>query len=165
MKYVLKPKRWSIFNFLYSYKYGTGDRLVILDGEKQVLDFFKIALEEDIAEKTSSMDNNSYYSGGTIAFEAVMEIASCSAPFRKLLKHNFKWFRDILETKLIDNKYRAYWIANTMKCNPRNYKIFAITEKEVRGSKFQVIERLTWYKFYKECLASGMTEQELVFNK
>ena len=162
MKYLLKAKRWSLLDFLYDRGYGTGERLIILDGEKEVFDFFKMTVDEDIADKTTRMGD--YYTGSA-GLETVLQISSSAVSFRKLLKHKFEWFRCILDTKFDDNKHRAYWINYSLKCNPNNYKIFTIAEKEIRGSKFQVIEKFTWYKFYKKCLASGMTEQELVFNK
>jgi hypothetical protein len=165
MKYMLKAKRWNLMRYLYGRFYGTTDQILFFDSEKDVLNFFKFALEEDIADKTASMDDNRYYTNGIAAFEAVMEIASCKVPFRELLKHNFRWFNNIVASKLnSDNNYRHYWISRNLKSNPQNYKIFTIVEKEIRGTKLQAIERFTWYKFYKKCLASGLTKEEITFN-
>jgi hypothetical protein len=166
MKYMLKAKRWGLMRYLYDNcrKYGTTDQVIFFDSEKDVLNFFKFALEEDIADKTVSMDENRYTSG-IAAFEAVMQIASCKIPFRELLKHNFRWFNASVASKLnSDSNYRSYWISMNLKSNPQNYKIFTITEKEIRGTKLQAIERFTWYKFYKKCLASGLTKEETTFN-
>jgi len=168
MKYMLKAKRWNLMRYAYDNcrKYGTTDQVLFFDSEKDVLNFFKFALEEDVADKTASMDDNRYSSTGITAFESVMEIASSKVPFRELLKHNFRWFNNIVASKLnSDTMYRSYWTTSNLKCNPQNYKIFTIVEKEIRGTKLQAIERFTWYKFYKKCVASGLTKQELVFNK
>lgn len=166
MKYVLKAKRWNLMRYAYDNcrKYGTTDQVLFFDSEKDVLNFFKFALEEDIADKTASIDDK-YNSNGITAFESVMEIASSKIPFRELLKHNFRWFNTVVSSKFgSDHQYRSYWITSNLKSNPHNYKIFTIVEKEIRGTKLQAIERFTWYKFYKKCLESGMTKEETAFN-
>jgi hypothetical protein len=164
MKYMLKAKRWGLMRYLYDNGrfYGITDQVLFFDSEKDVLNFFKFALEEDISDKTASMESK--YSG-IAPFEAVMQIASSKVPFRELLKHNFHWFNTIVASKLHgDNSYRHYWTTGNLKCNPQNYKLFTIVEKEMRGTKLQAIERFTWYKFYKKCLASGLTKEQVAFN-
>ena len=161
MKYMLKSKRWSVLGFLYNHsrKFGTTDRVLFFDNEKDVLSFFSFALEEDIASATANMDSRW---NGLEKLQSVMKISSASpVSFRNLLKHSFQYFRD---TTTIDNEYHRYWHTQTLSCNPRNYKLFTIEEKEVRGFKLKAIEPLTWFGFYKKCRANGMNDSELMFN-
>ena len=66
MKYMLKAKRWNLMRYVYDNcrKYGTTDQVLFFDSEKDVLNFFKFALEEDIGEKTASLSvkTTSYHS-------------------------------------------------------------------------------------------------------
>ena len=158
MKYMLKAKRWNLMSYLYGNcrKYGTTDQVLFFDSEKDVLNFFRVALEEDIADKTASMDKNHYYNGAE-SLQLVMEIASSNFKFRDVVKNRFNMFIDMAAKALgKDNTYRSYWISYTLKCNPRNYKLFTIVDQDIRGCKFQKIEAHTWYKFYKKCVADGM---------
>jgi hypothetical protein len=167
MKYMLKAKRWGLMRYLYDNcrKYGTTDQVLFFDSEKDVLNFFKFTLEEDIGEKTASLSvkTTSYHSARCQkSFETVMKIASSCWSFREILKNDFNWFKRRAYQK--EDGYTDRWVVGHLKCNPANYKIFTIQEQEIRGYKFQKVELFTWYKFYKNCLASGMAEEEIVFN-
>ena len=161
MKYMLKSKRWPVLRFLYNHsrKFGTTDQVLFFDNEKDVLSFFNFALEEDIANATATMDTRYNYNG-LEKLQSVMKISSASPiSFRKLLKNSFQYFRNIA----VGENYR-YWHTQSLNCNPRNYKLFTIEEKEVRGFKLKVIEHLSWFGFYKKCRANGMNDSELMFN-
>jgi hypothetical protein len=161
MKYMLKSKRWSVLGFLYNHsrKFGTTDRVLFFDNEKDVLSFFNFALEEDIANATATMDTRY---NGLQKLQTVMKISSASpTSFRKVLKNSFQYFRDITSG---DDEHFRYWHTQSLNCNPRNYKLFTIEEKEVRGFKLKVIEHLSWFGFYKKCRANGMNDSELMFN-
>jgi len=167
MKYMLKAKRWGLMRYAYDNcrKYGTTDQVLFFDSEKDVLNFFKFALEEDVADKTANMDSN-YYTGGPAALQTVMQIASTEMNFREVIKKGCSIFRNMATSAFGDkDEYRSHWVAYQLKCNPRNYKIFTIQEHEIRGYKFQKVELSTWYKFYKNCLASGVSKHEVLFNK
>lgn len=161
MKYMLRSKRWSVLRFLYchSRKFGTNDQVLFFDNEKDVLSFFNFALEEDIANATATMDTS--YSG-LEKLQSVMKISSASPiSFRKVLKNRFQYFRDIT---IVENEYSRYWYTQSLNCNPRNYNLFTIEEKEVRGFKLKVVEHLSWFGFYKKCRANGMNDSELMFS-
>lgn len=162
MKYMLKSKRWSVLRFLYchSRKFGTTDQVLFFDNEKDVISFFNFALEEDIANATETMETRW---NGMDRLAGVMNIASSEpVSFRNLLRHNFNFFRKI--AKKDSDDYHTYWHTSSLNCNPRNYKLFTIEERDIRGTKLKVIEPLTWFGFYKRCRASGMTDSETCFN-
>lgn len=156
MKYFLKAKRYSLLDFLYNKKYGTAERVLFFDSEQDVISFFHLALEEDIVESSRNMDksNGCWSEDGMATFETVMQFSSEKIGFRDQLRNNFEHF---VKT-YFSHEYQ-------LKCNPRNYKLFSIQEKEVRGHKLNVVENLTWYKFYKKCLAAGMTQDEMILSK
>jgi hypothetical protein len=162
MKYMLKSKRWPVLRFLYNHsrKFGTTDQVLFFDNEKDIISFFNFAIEEDVANATANMDSQWR---GMDKLTAVMNIASSEqVSFRNLLRHNFNFFRKI--AKKDSDEYHMYWFTSNLNCNPRNYKLFTIEEKDVRGTKLKVVEPLTWYRFYKRCRANGMTDRETSFN-
>lgn len=164
MKYMLKSKRWPVLRFLYNHssKFGTTDQVLFFDNEKDIISFFNFALEEDIANATAFM-GTTY--NGMDKLAGVMNIASSEpVSFRNLLRHNFNFFRKILVKATTSDEYHMYWYTSSLNCNPRNYKLFTIEERDVRGTKLKVIEPLTWYRFYKRCRANGMTDRETSFN-
>lgn len=172
MKYFLKSKRWSILDFVYDRSFGTNERVLFFDNEKDILSYFKLALEEDIVKKTQLLDQESRWNdGGHTIFQTVMQLSSTKILFGKLLKDKFAFFKELYvnnlspeEQKQIGQSYWNFYKLEYLKCNPANYKIYTFEEKDVRGKKLKVIQKLTWYQFYKKCLESGMTDDQVVFN-
>lgn len=172
MKYFLKPKRSSLLDFLYDRKYGTNERVLFFDSERDIISFFRLALEEDIVNSSQRMNNNNSYWGesGMTTFQTVMEFSSQKIGFRDLLRNKFAYFAKTYFSHDPQKEgsrewWRGLYHVSYIKCNPRNYKLFTIQEKEVRGHKLNVVENLTWYRFYKKCLAAGIGKEEMVFSK
>lgn len=162
MKYMLKSKHWSVLRFMYDHsrKFGTTDQVLFFDDEKEILSYFNFAIEEDIAKASSNM--NAY--NGLEKLQNVMKIASApSISFRDLLRHGFSYFRELIDNDSGERNYNMYWHVSTLNCNPKNYKLFTIEEKQVRGTKLKVIEPLTWFRFYKKCVANGLSKDEISF--
>ena len=169
MKYFLKAKRYSILNFLYDHSYGSTERVLFFDNEKDILSYFKLALEEDLVKKTELLDKeNTWDDGGHAIFQTVMQLSSTKISFAKLLKDKFDFLKQLHlnneSSANVKDSWRRFHKLQYLKCSPDNYKIFTIEQKDVRGNKLKVIQKLTWYQFYKKCLESGMTDDQIVFN-
>jgi hypothetical protein len=88
MKYMLKPKRWSLLGFLYDQRYGTTDRVIFFDNEEEIISFFRFAVEESVADATA---NISVYQG-VDKLAVTMKLASTSVSFITAIRNNFRYF-------------------------------------------------------------------------
>lgn len=154
MKYMLRAKRWSALDFIYPRRWGTTEQCVFFNSEKDILDFFKLLLEEDIVQKTRDMDKHD------LEFETVMYLSSNKFSFREIIRNRFSKLLDIIKSLSPPpaDMWRFYYATYRLKCNPKNYRLYTIVEHEARGLKFEKIQYFSWYKFYNKCLESGMKE-------
>lgn len=160
MKYMLKPKRWSLLGFLYDQRYGTTDRVIFFDNEEEIISFFRFAVEESVADATASI--NAYQ--GVDKLAVTMKLASTSVSFITAIRNNFRYFVSATVLPSQDSFYQSTWFNSNVKFNPKNYKLFTIEEKQVRNHKFKAVQHLTWNRFYKKCVSLGMSSEQLMLN-
>jgi hypothetical protein len=161
MKYMLKPKGWSLLDFLYDYHYGTTDRAIFFDNEEEVISFFRFTVEESVADATANI--NSWQ--GEDRLTVVMNLASKPVSFINAIKNNFHYFTVHCVLPSSEKTwYQSYSMKGNLKFNPKNYKLFVIEEKQVRNHKFKVVQHLTWNRFYKKCVSLGLTNEQLMLN-
>lgn len=167
MKYLLKSKSYSLLDFVYERHEASQNRMLFFSDEKEILDFFSFAIDEEIASTTANMDiqDNSWQYGGVAMMQTALQISNTKISFRDMLKNKFSWFKDMYSSNNPSTKpWHARWKVKQMKCNPNNYKIFSMASKEVRGRKFNIVNELTWFEFYKQCVAIGLKPDELVIS-